>query len=47
MLLNKFKIKEVNKYIYVKNIERDYIILCLYVNDMIILDSNDSNDQVY
>ena len=41
MLLNKFKINEVNKYVYVKSIERDYIILCFYVNDMIILGNND------
>ena len=40
MLLNKFKINEVNKYVYVKSIERDYIILCFYVNDMIILGNN-------
>ena len=34
---NEFKINEIDKYVYVKNIYKDYIIVCLYVDDMLIL----------
>jgi hypothetical protein len=40
MLPNEFKINEVDKYIYVKNTDKYYIIICLYMDDMLILGSN-------
>jgi len=40
-LLNEFKIKKVDKYIYMKNTYKIYVIICLYVDDMLILDNND------
>ena len=40
MLPNQFKINEVDKYIYVKNTNKYYIIICLYMDDMLILGSN-------
>jgi hypothetical protein len=36
-LSNEFKINEIDKYVYVKNIYKDYVIVCLYVDDMLIL----------
>lgn len=41
MLSNKFKINKVDKCIYVKNIYKFYVIVCFYVNDMLILGNND------
>jgi hypothetical protein len=41
MLSNEFKINKVDKYIYMKNKDKGYSIICLYVNNMFILDSND------
>jgi hypothetical protein len=41
MLSNEFKINEVDKCIYVRNTDKSYVIICLYVDDMLILDSND------
>ena len=41
MLSNKFKINKVDKCIYVKNIYKCYVIVCFYVNDMLILSNND------
>jgi hypothetical protein len=40
-LLNEFKINKVDKYIYMKNTDKIYVIICLYVEDMLILDNND------
>lgn len=40
MLLNVLKNNEVDKCIYVKNID-EYLILCRYVDNMFILDNND------
>jgi hypothetical protein len=40
MLPNEFKINEIDKYIYVKNINKYYIIIFLYMNNMLILGSN-------
>jgi hypothetical protein len=40
-LLNEFKINKVDKYIYMKNTDKIYVIICLYVDDMLILDNND------
>jgi len=41
MLSNEFKINEVAKYVYVKNIYKGHVIICLYVDNILILDSND------
>ena len=40
-MLNEFKINKVDKYIYMKNTDKIYVIICLYVEDMLILDNND------
>ena len=40
-MLNEFKINKVDKYIYMKNTDKIYVIICLYVDDMLILDNND------
>ena len=37
MLANGFKINECDKCVYVKNTENDYVMLCLYVDDMLIV----------
>ena len=41
MLANDFKINECDKCVYVKDTENGYVILCLYVDDMLIIGSND------
>jgi len=41
MLSNNFKINEVDKYAYVKNTDESYVIVCLYIDDILILGSND------
>ena len=41
MLSNGFKINECDKCVYVKNTDNGYVILCLYVDDIIIVGSND------
>ena len=41
MISNGFKINECDKYIYVKDTNDGYVILCLYVDDMLIMGSND------
>ena len=38
---NVFKINECDKCVYIKDIDKEYVILYLYVDDMIIIDSND------
>jgi hypothetical protein len=40
MLSNKFKINKVDKCIYVKNTYKGYVIVCLYMDDMLILENN-------
>ena len=40
LLESGFKINKCNKCVYVKDIENDYVILCLYVDDMLIIGSN-------
>ncbi|KAK1424980.1 hypothetical protein QVD17_20322 [Tagetes erecta] len=42
MLDNDFKINECDKCVYVKDTSRGYVILCLYVDDMLIIGSDDS-----
>ena len=41
VLANGFKINECDKCIYVKDTVHGYVILCLYVDDMLIVGSND------
>lgn len=40
-MANEFKINEWDKCVYVKETRNDYAILCLYVDDMLIVGSND------
>lgn len=40
MLTNGFKINECDKCIYVKNTDQGYVIVCLYVDDMLITGSS-------
>ena len=40
MLSNGFKINESDKCVYVKNSNNNYVIVCLYVDDMLIMGSN-------
>ena len=40
MITNEFKINEYDKCVYVKNTERGSVIICLYVDDMLIMGSN-------
>ena len=37
---NGFKINKCDKCVYVKNIDNGYVIVCLYVDDMLIIGSN-------
>ena len=39
-MANGFKINECDKYVYVKNTERGSVIICLYVDDILIMGSN-------
>ena len=41
MITNGFKINECDKCVYIKEIENGYIILCLYVDDILIVSSDD------
>ena len=41
MMSHDFKINECDKCVYVKNIEHGYVNVCLYVDDMLIVDSDD------
>ena len=41
MLSNGFRINECDKCVYVKDTDKGYVILCLYVDDILIVDSND------
>ena len=40
MMTNGFKINECDKCVYVKNTERGFVIICLYVDDILIMESN-------
>ncbi|KAK3006389.1 hypothetical protein RJ639_016603 [Escallonia herrerae] len=40
MIENDFRINEYDKYVYVKGTEKGYVIVCLYVDDMLIIGSN-------
>ena len=40
MLLNKFKINKVDKFVYVKNIDKAYVTIYFYVDDIFILGGN-------
>ena len=40
MMTNGFKINECDKCVYVKNTEHGFVIICLYVDDILIMDSN-------
>ncbi|KAL4028492.1 hypothetical protein IC575_011689 [Cucumis melo] len=39
-MTNKFKINECDKCVYVKSNENDHVIVCIYVDDMLIIGSN-------
>jgi hypothetical protein len=41
MLSNKCKINKVDKYVYVRNINKCYVIVYLYMDDLLILDNNE------
>ena len=41
MITSGFKKKECDKCVYVKETENGYVILCLYIDDMLIIGSND------
>ena len=41
MITNGFKINECDKFIDIKDTKNGYVILCLYVNDILIVGSND------
>ena len=43
MLANGFKINECDKCVYIKNVTNNEVIVCLYVDDMLIM-SNEIND---
>ena len=36
-----FKINECDKFVYVKDIEHGYVIVCLYLHDVLIIGSDD------
>ena len=40
MMANEFKINECDKCAYAKSNENDHVIVCLYVDDMLIIGSN-------
>ena len=44
MLSDGFKINKCDKCVYVKNTDKGYVIVCLYVDDMLIIGSN--NDMI-
>ena len=41
MMSHGFKINECDKCVYVKDVEDEYVILCLYVDDMLIVGNDD------
>ena len=40
MLINGFKINDCDKCVYIKNIDQGYVIVCLYMDDMLIIGSS-------
>jgi hypothetical protein len=42
MMLNGFRINEYDKCVYVKNTTSGYVIVCLYIDDMLIMGSNNN-----
>ena len=44
MMSNRFKINVCDKYVYIKNTDKCYVFVCLYVDDMLIIGSN--NDMI-
>ena len=40
MMSHGFKINEFDKCVYVKDVEHGYVIVCLYVDDMLIIGSD-------
>ena len=42
MMSNGFRINECDKYVYIKDIANGYVIVCLYVDDMLIIGSNNN-----
>ena len=40
MMSQEFKINEYGKCVYVKDIEHEYVIVCLYIDDMLIVDKD-------
>ena len=40
MLTNGFKINKCDMCVYVKNTDKGYVIICLYLDDMLIIGSN-------
>ena len=42
MMSNGFKINECDKCVYIKNTPKGYVLVCLYVDDMLIIGSNDA-----
>ena len=41
MIINGYKINECDKCVYIKCTENGYVNLCLYVNDILIIESDD------
>ena len=41
MMSHDFEINECDNCVYVKNTEHGYVIICMYVDDMLIVDSDD------
>ena len=41
MMPHDFKINKCDKFVYVKDIEHGYVIVCFYVDDMLIVGSDD------
>ena len=41
MIATEFKINECHKCVYIKDIENGYVILCFYVDDILIVSSDD------
>ena len=41
MMSHDFKINECDNCVYIKDIEHGYVIVCFYLDDMLIVDSDD------
>ena len=41
MISHDFKINECDKFVFVKDTKHGYVIVCLYINDMLIIGSDD------